>query len=83
MFSYIEKIREKPEHARRLILFVSVGVIMFIIIAVWLSTVSVRFSTESKIKKDVSNKISPFSIIGGSTTDFYHNLKNKISDIKR
>ncbi len=82
MLRYVEKIQDKPEHIRRMILFVSVGLIMIIIVTVWLSTFSMRFSSKSGNEKESLKTISPFSVVGSNTADFYDNLKNKISDIK-
>jgi len=64
----IESLQKKPESIRRRILFVSMVVIMFVIVAVWIFSLS--FSLKSKEKSETS--FTPFKIFGGLVKDAYN-----------
>ncbi len=78
MFRYIEKLQNKPEHIRQIVLLVSVVVIMIIIITIWLSTFSIRISKDTKKQTDNSSELSPFSMIKNDVMNFYKNIKKNI-----
>ncbi|HET8574878.1 MAG TPA: hypothetical protein VFM02_01750 [Candidatus Paceibacterota bacterium] len=50
MFDFLDKIRAKPEKTRRMILHATTGVIMFVIMGVWASTLGARLSAPSEEK---------------------------------
>lgn len=58
----IENIQKKPDYIKKRILFVVVSIIMFIIIAVWVSTLNISVGVEESREKQESFA-SPFAII--------------------
>jgi len=81
MLKYIEKLQKQPESVRRMTLFISVTVIMAVIVIIWLSTLSVRFSPEIN-KENNSNTPSPFSVMKSNALDFYGGFRGGIGDIQ-
>jgi len=82
MLKYIEKLQKKPEPIRRMVLLVLVATIMAIVIIIWLSTLSVRFSPEARNVEADLDTPSPFSVVKNNATDFYSNFINGIKDIQ-
>lgn len=63
MLSDLEKIKKKPEHIRKRILYISVFSIMALILFIWMHALENRLhSVKEKSKKE--NSLSPFSAIG-------------------
>lgn len=58
----IEKLHKKPDHVKRLILFVSIFVVMFVVVFVWVSTLKTTLERENEKDSQVS---SPFSVFFG------------------
>jgi len=83
MLKYIERLQKKPEPVRRMVLLISVAVVMAVVIIIWLSTLSVRFSPEVRNVESDLDTPSPFSVVKDNATDFYSNLINGIGDIQR
>lgn len=76
----IEKIQKKPEHVRYKILFISVAVIMFAIIFVWVSVVKLSF--EPKIEKKES-VVSPINSAFGFIKDISGTIKDGVEEINK
>jgi hypothetical protein len=69
---YIERLKEKPEHVKQRIQYISVFVIMSLIIALWIGTFKSRF-----IEKDETVEGSnPVSLIGRA----FSSIKEDISE---
>ena len=62
----IEKLHKKPDHIKRRILLVSVFVLMFIVVSVWVSTLRITLGKESPKDSQVS---SPLSVFLGTIKD--------------
>ena len=62
----IEKLHKKPDHIKRRILLVSVFVLMFIIVSVWVSTLRISSGKESPKDSRIS---SPLSVFLGTVKD--------------
>ena len=58
----IENIQKKPGYIKKRILFAAVAIIMFVIIAVWVSTLNITIGVEESREKQESFA-SPFAII--------------------
>ena len=58
----IENIQKKPDYIKKRILFAAVAIIMFVIIAVWASTLNITIGVEESREKQESFA-SPFAII--------------------
>ena len=58
----IENIQKKPDYIKKRILFAVVAIIMFVIIAVWVSTLNVTIGVEESREKKESFA-SPFAVI--------------------
>jgi len=67
----IENVHKKPEYLRRRILYVSMFVVMFIIIAVWTSTLRVTFA-ETKGDEVAA---SPFTVFKEMVSESYGMLE--------
>ena len=59
----IEKLHKKPDHIKRRILLVSVFVLMFVVVSVWVSTLRITMGRESKKDSQVSSPFSVFSVL--------------------
>jgi hypothetical protein len=58
----IENIQKKPDYIKKRILFIAVLMIMFVIVAVWVSTLNITMGVEEvREKKEVF--ASPFAVI--------------------
>lgn len=58
----IENVQKKPETIRRRIVAVSVFVIMFLVIVIWVSTIRLSFGADDT-EKETASIYSPFSMI--------------------
>ena len=70
----IENIQKKPDYIKKRILFAVVAVIMFVIIAVWVSTLNISMGVEeSREKKEAF--ASPFAVIKDIVKDSFKLIK--------
>ena len=65
----IENIQKKPEHIKRRILFVSVSLIMFVIIAIWATTFKMTTSGDKSPEGSIA---SPLAVFGGILSEGYN-----------
>ena len=69
MLDYIEKLQKKPEHTRRRIAYITTAVLMVFIVAIWVSTLNVRFSEVSNTA-EIDSKHSPVSVLTTYSASF-------------
>ena len=73
MKKIIHHIRQQPEHIRRSILHIVIGVFAVILFFLWIYSLGTTMSSpEAKIKVDQS--IKPFSILKDNITEQYSNI---------
>lgn len=72
-FDILEKIQRKPESARKKIMAISVIIIMFLIIFLWLN--NLKFSLNDKEEEKTPG---PFKILKESVSKGMETLKNEI-----
>lgn len=70
---YIERLREKPEHVKQRVLYISVFIIMSLIIALWLATFKSRFVSTEKTE-ETSN---PLSLLGRGFSSIQEEIKER------
>lgn len=85
LLNKLETIQKKPERIKRRILFVSLFVLMFIVTAVWVSTLKVTLGNGGGVKEAAIS--SPFSvfkdIIGDSVSIGFSGVKNSFNKLKQ
>ncbi|MCK6462299.1 MAG: hypothetical protein L6Q29_00530 [Candidatus Pacebacteria bacterium] len=74
----IENMQKKPDHVKRRIVFVSLFVIMFIIVAAWVSTL--RLTTGESLKKETAVS-SPFAVFKEMVEDGVAQMAGGLSDM--
>lgn len=62
LMNKIEDLQRRPESVRRRVLFVSLAVIMFVVIAVWVSTLKVTLGASLNAEK-AQSVYTPFGAI--------------------
>ncbi len=78
IFAFIEKLQKKPESFRKKILAAALFVIMFIIVAVWFTTLRLSFGSDQGAKKIDA----PSSFIKEDILSFYGFIKENIKRIR-
>lgn len=70
----IENIQKKPDYIKKRILFAVLAIIMFVIIAAWISTLNITMGVgESREKQD--SFASPFAVIKDLARDIVKLIK--------
>jgi predicted PurR-regulated permease PerM len=78
-FERLEELRKKPEETRRRILAISLTVLMFAVVILWLSTIRIGLKTEEK-KSSVSAP-SPLKVLKESFQGGTASLKNAFESV--
>lgn len=79
IFAFIEKLQKKPESSRKKILATALFLIMSVIVAIWLSGLSLRFSNKEEEAKKIGG---PMGFIKEDISAFYGYIKENINRIK-
>ena len=79
IFAFIEKLQKKPESFRKKILAATLIVIMSVIVAVWLTSFSLRFSNKEEEIKKIDG---PVDFLKEDISNFYGFIKENIKRIK-
>lgn len=79
IFRILDNVRTKPEPVRRQLAVLSVCVIMFVIILIWVVTLPERLSG---VVAETKESVSPMSVIVEQSKDFYVGISNDVLDIK-
>jgi flagellar basal body-associated protein FliL len=74
MRKFINSLQDKPEHKRKQILFVSLGVSMFIVFLVFMYSVFGRFSSNESEVATKEDSLKPFRLFTESAKDAYKNI---------
>ena len=64
----IENVQKKPDYIKKRILFIAVALIMFVIIAVWVSTLNITVGVEES-REEKGAFASPFTVIKDITIE--------------
>ena len=75
----IKKIRTKSEESRKRILFIALGISMFLIGFIWISSLTSMF--DDKVQLKAKDDIKPFALFGNSITDTYKNITASVGNI--
>jgi hypothetical protein len=68
LITKIENLQKKPESVRRRILFISMMIIMFAVIVIWISTFKIALKTE----KDAQNNYAPLAVFKNLIKDSFN-----------
>lgn len=80
----IEKLHKKPDRVKRMVLFTSIFVIMFIVIVVWISTLKATLGQENNKDNQVSSPLSVFfGIIKGGVDVSINRVTGSINKLKQ
>jgi len=82
MLNYIEKLQKKPEHVRRSALHAIVLVIMGIIVLVWISTLTIRFSNTETEPTSTQSTASPISVLKSMSSSFWTDFNRGLERLK-
>jgi hypothetical protein len=89
MKEHLKKLRAKPEHEKTKILYISMFVVMFIVVALWAGMLKMRLG-EAKTNVTKSSVFQPFAMIKESFKKAYDeasggvaNIKNSVSDVSK
>lgn len=73
MEKFISNLREKPENHKKRILFMSLIVSMFIIVGLWVYSLTHSFSPK-QVVQETKEDAKPFNLLGLKFKDMYQNI---------
>src|SRR4051812_26170179 len=77
MSQTLSKLREKPEHHRRRIAFMASSGVMVVIVAIWVTTFSVRFP---QLSNAGSNEAAAAAALNDQSANSVDSVKNNFAD---
>ncbi|HEY4714966.1 MAG TPA: hypothetical protein VIH31_00460 [Candidatus Paceibacterota bacterium] len=81
MQKFLEKLRSKPEHIRKNILYIATFSITGIIVIIWIYSLANHFSAP-ETKEAFRNDLKPLTVIKDNLTDTYQSISADLSKIK-
>jgi hypothetical protein len=78
MHPYIKKLRSKPEHVKKSILFVALAVSMTLVFLIWSFNLNDRFEKQKVVEKSRED-VKPFSMLIDSISSTIGNISKSVS----
>ncbi len=72
---HVKKIRQQPEHIRRTILYISVGIAAVVLFSLWVYSLGTGLQSEDTKAKAIQ-EVKPFSVLKDNITEQYNNISN-------
>jgi len=79
MRAYIKKLKTKDEESRKQVLFITLGISMFIIGSIWIYGLTGRF--DKKVQEQASADVKPFALFADSLSVAYKNITASVGNI--
>ncbi len=77
---HVKKIRTQPEHIRRSVLHITVGIFAVILFLLWVYSLGTTMRSP-EVKAKVYQEVKPFSILKDNISGQYNNLSGSDSEI--
>jgi hypothetical protein len=82
MFDFLDKLRAKPEHIRRRVLYGTTAFAMLVVFGIWASTLGARFAPSTKATV-AYEKTSPVSALSQTASVLFGGIKSAITNVKK